>query len=239
MKLRTVAVLAAPTFALVFLQLIAGIWAAEFGVFCGILISLIALGLFRFFEVEFPRPWWPVALPPAMSLLGVIIIFASSTSATPLYLLFAPVLSALTSLAIYMIANRSSRRCALCNRRIGGGVAFSCPRCGLLVCEQNCWDFGHCRCRLCEQNRVPILTSDGRWWDKHFGARSQYGRCQLCMATAAEADLRMCGKCGRPQCRHCWDYANGQCSRCHWTVEDLPETLREFTTHAPVKGGDG
>jgi hypothetical protein len=54
------------------------------------------------------------------------------------------------------------------------------------------------------------------------------GRCQICMATPDKADLRCCGHCGRPQCRDCWDQANGQCSRCHWTIPDLPENLRPY-----------
>lgn len=230
MKPKTIAALAAPTFALVFLQLLTGIWAPQVSVFCGIAVTLVAFGLFRFFEIEFAQAWWPLVLPPAMSLLGVILLYAADPASMPVYMWLAPVLAGLTAGVITAIRNMSSRRCGLCNRRIGGDVAFSCPRCAMLVCERDCWDFERCRCRLCEQNRVPIFTNDGRWWDKHFGARSPHGRCQLCMTAAADADLRVCGKCGRPQCRECWDYANGQCSRCQWTVDDLPETLRAYAS---------
>jgi len=227
MKPRTLAILAAPILGLIFLQLVLGLTLPLAGLFTGILIALISLGLFRFFEVEFTRPWWPVALPAAMSLLGIVILFVS-TSGSPLYLWFAPLLAALTSGAIVLVQNLDRRRCSLCNRRIGGDVAFTCPRCGMLVCERECWDFERCRCRLCEQNRVPILPTEGRWWDRHFGARSPLGRCQVCAATAQDADLRVCAHCGRPQCRGCWDYTNGQCAHCQWVVADLPAPLQEY-----------
>ena len=74
MKPRTLAILAAPTLGLVFLQLVVGITVPIAGLFCGILISLIAFGLFRFFEVEFTSLWWPTVLPAAMSLLGILIL---------------------------------------------------------------------------------------------------------------------------------------------------------------------
>ena len=237
MKPRTLAILAAPTLGLVFLQLVAGITAPVAGVLCGVVISLIAFGLFRFFEIEFSNAWVPALLPAAMSLLGIIILFASR-SGSPLYLWFAPLLAGLTSGAITVIRNMDARRCALCNRRLGGDVAFTCPRCGLLVCENKCWDFERSRCRLCEENRVPILPAEGRWWDRHFGARSPLGRCQVCASSAQDADLRVCAKCGRPQCRSCWDYTNGQCSRCQWVVADLPAPLREYVV-APTDDSAG
>ena len=85
MKPRTLAILAAPTLGLVFLQLVVALTVPLAGLFCGILISLVAFGLFRFFEVEFTSPWWPAVLPAAMSLLGIVILFASRSGA-PLYL---------------------------------------------------------------------------------------------------------------------------------------------------------
>jgi len=127
-----------------------------------------------------------------------------------------------------VLARRSGgRRCSLCNRRLGE-VALDCPRCRMVVCDQGCWVFEHCRCRLCEDNRVPVLPPDGRWWDQRFGLRMRQGRCLLCLAEAADADLRACGHCGRAQCRPCWDAGNGQCSRCKWIVEGLPEALRVY-----------
>jgi hypothetical protein len=58
------------------------------------------------------------------------------------------------------------------------------------------------------------------------------------MTVAEETDLRVCGKCGRPQCRDCWDFSNGQCGRCHWIVEDLPEALRPYVVAAPAGGSE-
>src|ERR1035438_9482993 len=130
MKPRTLAILAAPTLGLIFLQLVVGITVPIAGLFCGILISLIAFGLFRFFEVEFTSLWWPTVLPAAMSLLGILILFVSHSGAQT-YLWFAPLLAAITSGAITFIRNLDARRCSLCNRRLGGEVAFTCPRCGM------------------------------------------------------------------------------------------------------------
>jgi hypothetical protein len=231
MKARTIVALATPAIGLAFLQLMACLWTPAAGVACGALLPLLFLGILRFFEIEAEQPWLRIGLPAISSAAGVLVVFAGSAG-TPPYLWFAPLLAALVAAAVVMLERQRSSVCGLCNRRIGRGVAFACPRCGLLVCERQCWDFEHCRCRLCEQNRVPILPPDGRWWDRHLGARAPYGRCQICMATAADADLRPCGRCGRPQCRSCWDYANGQCSRCRWLAEDLPPQLREYMAPA-------
>jgi len=229
MKPRAFIVVATPCVGLAFLQLLAGLGVPAVGIGCGALLPLLLFGLLHFFEVEMEQPWLKIALPAGSSAAGVLVDFLGG--ANP-YLWLAPLAAALVAGAVVLVQSLRSRRCALCNKFIGNGVAFACPRCGLLVCERQCWDFEHCRCRLCEQNRVPMLPPDARWWDRHFGARAQYGRCQLCMATTADADLRVCGHCGRPQCRPCWDYANGQCSRCHWLAEDLPPQLRAYMAPA-------
>jgi len=226
MNARTITTLVASTFLMTVIELVAGLANAWTALVCAALLAPLALGIFRFFEVETPSPWIPFAIPCASAAIGVGIVYAAVRGDPALVL--APVITAAVGGLIEAIRRMGSRRCQLCNRRIGGGVAFQCPRCGLLVCEQHCWSFEHCRCHLCEQNRVPVLPPDGRWWDKQLGPRSSYGRCQLCMTEAEETDLRVCGKCGRPQCRDCWDFANGQCSRCQWTIADLPEPLRAF-----------
>lgn len=231
MKVRSIVALVTPTIGLAFLQLLACLWAPAAGVVCGAALPLAFAALLHLFGVEVKQTWLRMGLPALASAAGVLAVFAGSTS-TPLYLWCAPVLAALVAAAIVLVDRRRSAVCALCNRRISGGLAFVCPRCGLLVCERQCWDFNHCRCRLCEQNRVPVLPIDGRWWDRHFGTRSPYGRCQVCMATAGDADLRPCGRCGRTQCRACWDYVNGQCSRCQWLADDLPPQLREYMAPA-------
>jgi len=229
---KTITTLAGSLFLMTVLQLVSGLansWAA---LICAALLAPLALGIFRFFETETAGLGMLFAIPCGASAVGVAVVFLAVRQ-DPL-LLLAPVIAAAVAGIIEMARRMSSRRCQLCNGRIGGAMAFACPRCGLLVCEQQCWSFEHCRCRLCEQNRVPVFPPDGRWWDHQLGPRSPHGRCQLCLASAEETDLRVCGKCGRPQCRDCWDYANGQCTRCQWTIADLPESLRPFAVAAPA-----
>ena len=231
MNTRTVSSLIACGFVLTLLQLMAILISPVVGVVCGILVAGVGAFLFRFFQLELAAKSVAVAFSPGASLLGVLVVFLSKPD-EPLYIWLASVLALLTSLAIAGVHRLRSRRCALCNRRLGSELAFACPRCALLVCD-NCWVFESSRCRLCEQNKVPIFPPDARWWDRQLGPRTEHGRCQLCLAPAAEADLRPCRKCGRPQCRDCWDAVNGQCSRCKWTIEELPESLRPYVPAAP------
>ena len=227
MKTRTVATVLACGFLLVLIQLVASLVGPLPGIFAGALVAIVSHLLLGFFQVELQPEWAGVALPTGSSLLAVLIVFAAQPG-QKLYAWFACVLALGVALVIAAIRHSGSRRCGLCNRRLRGKVAFACPRCGLTVCDHSCWVFESSRCRLCEQNRVPILSSDARWWDRQLGPRTEHGRCQLCQTPAQEADLRACRKCGRPQCRDCWDSANGQCSRCQWTIEDLPESLRPY-----------
>lgn len=228
MNTRSIVTLAGMSFLLLLVQLVAALVSPAAAIVCGVVVALAAFGLLHFFEVELEPAWIATLAPVVSSALGIAIIYFLVAGKQDPILWLAPVAGLATCGCIQAFRRSGSRRCGLCNRRIGRGVSFQCPRCGLLVCEQNCWVFGQCRCRLCEQNRVPFFPTDGRWWDRNFGPRAYYGRCQLCMATPEKADLRVCGKCGRPQCRECWDFANGQCSRCQWIVEDLPEPLRPF-----------
>jgi hypothetical protein len=228
MSTRTISTLVGTGFFLALLQLVAGLvnlWAA---IVCGALLAPLGFGLLLFFEVDLENKWILGTEPAAASLVSTAILYLGSVRGTDLRLWFAPLAALAASGVILGIRAMRSERCGLCNHRLGRGVAFPCPRCGLVVCEQNCWVFEQSRCRLCEQNRVPAFPPDGRWWDRQFGPRSPHGRCLICMTAADQADLRACGKCGRPQCRDCWDYANGQCSRCQWTVADLPEPLRAY-----------
>lgn len=237
MKTRTVASILAGCFFLVLVQLLAAFIRPVVGMVCGAVLPVFFVLLLRFFQVEIEPAWLDVVIPTASSLLGVALGFFSRAEPAPL-LFLAPLLACAISIAMVGIRRMRSRRCGLCNRRLGSGVSFACPRCQLLVCD-SCWVFERTRCRLCEQNRVPIFTPDGRWWDQQLGPRTAQGRCQLCMTPAGEADLRACRNCGRPQCRECWDAANGQCSRCQWTMEDLPEALRAYmitgAAQAPVR----
>lgn len=232
MKTRTMSSLLACSFLLVVLQLVAFLIGPLVGVICGAVLAILSLLLLRFFQVEIQQEWANILLPVAASLLAVAILFFA-TSGQPPYIWLACVLALAVALAGAAVRHIGSKRCGLCNRRLRGRVAFACPRCGLIVCDHSCWVFEASRCRLCEQNRVPIFSPDTRWWDRQLGPRTEHGRCQLCQSPPQTADLRPCRKCGRPQCRECWDAANGQCSRCGWTIEDLPESLRPYIlTHA-------
>jgi hypothetical protein len=230
---RTIVVLLASSFLQVLMQFLGGLEGRAIGLICGGLVGIVLFGLAAFFQIELPGMWVEILLPIGASVLGIALVFLGQPGASP-QLWLAPLLAGLVSATVVGVRRARSKRCGLCNRRLGSTVAFACPRCGLLVCDQTCWVFEFSRCRLCEQNRVPVFPADGRWWDRQLGPRSQQGRCQLCMTPAGETDLRNCRKCGRPQCRECWDLANGQCNRCQWTVEDLPEALRVYVIHPPA-----
>ena len=227
MSRRTIASLLACSFVLLLLQLLALLVGPVSGLVAAVGLAPVSMLLLRFFQTELRPEWIAVVLPASCGLVAVVIFFLSEPGQPP-YLWFAPLLTLAGSWATSGIDRRRSRRCGLCNRRLGRGLSFTCPRCGLLVCDHSCWVFESSRCQLCEQNKVPIFPPDGRWWDRQFGPRTEHGRCQLCLTPAADADLRACRKCGRAQCRDCWDAVNGQCSRCKWTVEELPEVLRQY-----------
>jgi hypothetical protein len=207
-----------------FLGVLGGwVWA----IVAAIATAALFLLLLRFFEVKLQPPWLVLALTVFASAVGIGLGFLGS--AADLNMWWAPPISGAVAGVWLIIVARNARECSLCSRRLSpADIAFVCPRCSLLVCEQRCWQFTHQRCRLCEENRVPIFVPDGRWWDRQFGARVKHGRCQVCMKTAEEADLRCCAGCGRPMCRECWDYVNGQCQHCDWLVSDLPPALRPY-----------
>lgn len=228
MNARKVSIVAAACFLLTVAQLLAALTVPVAAILTAVAVALLGFGMFRLFHVELERAWSPVAIVSGASLVGITIRFLGNTATADWTLWLAPLVAAITAGMVILLRSSSSRRCGLCNRRLGRDLAFECPRCGLLVCDQTCWIFEHSRCRLCEENRVPIFSPDGRWWDRRFGPRMRQGRCQLCLAEAAEADLRACVKCGRAQCRPCWDFANGQCSRCQWIVDELPESLQIY-----------
>lgn len=209
-----------------FLQFAGSLAPLQWTIVAGGLSSFIFLALLHFFEVELPLNTLRLVLPATLSVAGVAAGWAGG-NANPM-IWWAPASAAAVAALWWIVSNGLGNLCHLCNRWLRRSVvAFECPRCGFQVCEQ-CWEFEHLRCRLCQQNLVPIFPSDGRWWDRCLGARVNYGRCQICLTTSDQADLRSCGRCGRTQCRPCWDYANGQCSRCSWIVDDLPARLRPY-----------
>ena len=194
--------------------------------------TAVSLMLLRFFEVDRLRGWWRVVFSVGASVAGVAAGFVSGSNDLMIWL--APVAAAAVGILWWTVSSGLGQRCHLCNRWLRRSVvSFECPRCGFVVCEQ-CWKFDHLRCRLCEQNHVPAFPLDGRWWDQHLGGRVAHGRCQICLTASDQADLRSCGRCGRAQCRECWDNANGECGRCNWVIDDLPETLRPYMLKTSV-----
>lgn len=226
MKARAAIIFAAAVFVMALIQFfsaLAGIWLA---VPAALALPFVTFALDRYFEADL-QPVWMVMAPVVASSLGILIWTISHPASVSLFWV-CPILAWALMAGMVWWTHRDSRRCALCNRPVGGAVAFTCPRCGLTVCEQKCWDFTRLRCGLCVQNQVPVFPPEGRWWDHVFGPATPHGRCQLCQATGQETELRNCPKCGRPQCRQCWDDANGVCSRCQWVVTALPEALKAY-----------
>jgi hypothetical protein len=198
------------------------------------LLSAVLIGVLGMFAAHFfsllDRPVWllPVVLG-GCSLLGLGITFLDRKFASFEWL--AVPLCLLVSGGIVLLQTMSRKRCGLCNRRLSpNALTFTCPRCALIVCDESCWSFEHRRCQLCVEHRVPILSAQKQWWDRTLGPAAIYGRCQVCMVSFEQADLRHCGRCRRPQCRDCWDNLNGECARCGWTVPDLPESLKRIAT---------
>ncbi len=225
MNSRAWATLGAAVFVVGLLQFFAALGGVWIALALSLLLPIVALGILRFFEVE-PGTGLTMATPVVGSGLGVLLWAMSAAKDGDPLTWASPLLAGAVVAGIVWYRTRDARRCGLCNAGLAGGIAFDCPRCGMMVCEHKCWSFEKLRCRLCVQNQVPVLPGDGRWWDRNFGPRTPHGRCQLCQAAAAETDLRNCPKCGRPHCRTCWDDANGICSRCRWAVEEVPERLK-------------
>ncbi|HZS50077.1 MAG TPA: hypothetical protein VFA54_04400 [Bryobacterales bacterium] len=225
---RKATIVAASCFLLAVLQLLAALVNPAASVGAAVVVGVLTFGILRLFDVELERAWSPLLIAAGSSAAAIGVRYFGSPATADRTLGLSPLVAFVAAAMVLLLRRSKAQRCGLCNRRIGRSLAFECPRCGLTVCDQTCWIFEHCRCRLCEQNRVPVFSPDGRWWDRRFGPRMKQGRCQLCLAEAADADLRACANCGRPQCRPCWDFANGQCSRCQWTVDDLPEGLKMY-----------
>ena len=185
--------------------------------------------------LHFNLPAERAGLPPLL-LSGVVF---SATLAIELALRpnfvewFAVVPAALGSGTTVALSLRARERCNLCNRRLRyQAVTFRCPRCSMKVCDETCWNFEHRRCELCLEHRVPVLPQAESWWSRATGPRATQGRCLIRLASAAQADLRPCPNCRRTQCRSCWDFNNGECSRCGTALPDLPVSFGAVVDHA-------
>jgi hypothetical protein len=242
MRFGTFVVPVACWFMLVLVQFVA-VLAGTAGALGGaVAVGLLSSAVLQFFQADL-NTLGVILVAAVASLTGIAPRLLSQPSKT-LTLFFAPVLAFAVSGAVVLVPWRSRLRCALCGHGLGSGVWFRCPRCGLAVCDRDCWDFDNLRCRLCQQNSVPMpVFTDINWWNQQLGPRLTQGRCQLCLASGSEADLRVCRNCGRPQCRACWDAANGRCNHCRWLIPDLPPLLRAYlpspSPQAPQARGEG
>lgn len=225
MKEGTIASLVAVGFVLTIAQFISALSLPVLALVAAAAIGALSFSLFRVFGTE-PGLWTGLITPPVASMIGVLPgVFAGRHR----LLALAPVIAFSAAGLKVFISRRTSRRCSLCLRWLDSTLFFICPRCGLVVCDEGCWDFDRCRCRLCVQNKVPaFLGKDSRWWDRQFGSRVTSGHCLLCLAAAEGTDLRACPNCSRLQCRACWDESNGQCVHCGWILPELPPPLRTF-----------
>jgi hypothetical protein len=228
---------AATCFFLAVVQLISVLVSPAIAIAGGVVIAALCFGILRFFSVEFENAWMPALIVLAASSVGTSIGWISQAGQGHWTLWLAPLAAGTVAAMVILLTGRRARRCDLCNRRIrAGDVTFVCPRCSLLVADVGgCWIHERLRCRLCEENQVPIFTADKRWWDRQFGPRVRQGRCQVTLEDAGQADLRACPHCGRLQSTLAWDMNNGQCARCGWTVEEIPESLQAYM--APADSG--
>jgi hypothetical protein len=226
MKSRVITALVACGILIALAQFLGALGSFVTTVACAMLAALLFFGLMAFFQIHLERWWAPAVCVTMSSFAGTITGSLGKPQRVPWAWLLAPAIAGATAAVVALVAKKASRRCTLCKRRLGWGVSFECPRCGMVVCDGECWEFEHLRCRLCEENRVTIFSPGEYWWTKQLGERKPYGKCQLCGGKAEERDLRACVKCGRAQCTECWDYANGECRRCHWVVADLPPQLK-------------
>jgi hypothetical protein len=222
--MRTVATVLFSVFVLALVQLVASFSFPLIAVATGFGIGATSIVLPRWFPVEFRRWWSAVAVVGGASLAGTLMRYVGNPDSTSWLLWLAPVAAASTAEVAVLGKGLASLRCALCRHRTASSAAYDCPRCRLKVCEK-CWSFQDLCCRLCKQNKLAIFSPDSRWWDKQFGLPLTSGLCQLCQTQASVTELRACGKCGRPQCRACWDFTNGRCSHCDWAVAELPGPL--------------
>jgi hypothetical protein len=202
------------------------------------LIAAAALGaagvlLWLHFDMPHRRTWLVSLIFAATIFVSTAIVQAGVSDSG--WRWFAPAIAFAAAIVTATLRIRDRARCSLCNRRLKlQTVTFRCPRCSMLVCDERCWDFDHRRCVMCLENRVPVLPIQDSWWSRIAGPRATNGRCQVCLATAEQADLRACGKCRRLQCRDCWDFTNGECTRCAATLSELPVSLREMVAETEM-----
>jgi hypothetical protein len=190
------------------------------GLLCGLIVWLAPKLLALAFD-----SLWPLPLTALIaSLLGVACSRIVGQADMGHLAWLAPVLAAAPSGSPALASLVRSERCGLCKRTLRTMLSFSCPRCSLHVCEY-CWEFGRERCKLCDENHIPLLPVESAWWLDRFGERRLTGECSLCRTSAGASHTPQwgCGGCGHNQCAACWDDNNGVCARCGWVIPEVAE----------------
>lgn len=234
-KLERIGSVAAILILLMSLQFGACLAGAAGSLPAAVLLSVAVTFLWLHFDLPSGRAWFLPLVCAGAVLLSVVLVEVAFRRDFAEW--FAFVLAGVASLTTQWLLLRSRARCGLCNRRLASqDVVFACPRCTMQVCDETCWNFEHRRCQLCLEQRVPVLPPTDSWWLRVAGPRSRHDRCQICRGSAEQVDLRGCPHCRRAQCRECWDFNNGECSRCGTALPDLPASLT-MTVARTVEGG--
>ncbi|HLJ88272.1 MAG TPA: hypothetical protein VKZ53_15745 [Candidatus Angelobacter sp.] len=229
MKWRDASLLAGMFLLLAIVQLVAaqgGTAAALVAAFLNGILLMSGIFLFRLMGYA---GYVPTVLSFSASFVALAIIASFSSTYSWAATWPAPFLAALFPAGWAARKFLLTSQCQICRRRRTRNIfVFTCPRCKLQACEL-CWEHDKCRCRLCQQNQVPLFPQDFDWWAGNLGERVRVGKCTLCLTPADHtgSPLRACLYCHHAQCQLCWDDHNGQCSRCGWTVPELPQVVRE------------
>jgi hypothetical protein len=227
-RTRTYVFLAALCLLASAVQIVAVQWGLLSLLFGGLLSGLILLAGIRLLALEIDVLYLSPLVAACASLLGLAVGLAGADVKFPAAAWSAPLLAAFPTGTMALRTGLRAQRCQLCGTPLRRLLYFSCPRCQLVACE-NCWQFERGRCRLCEANLIRLFPLDISWWQEQFGSQLQTGRCALCLRpTDGQTAHWACVDCGHGQCRSCWDDNNGQCSRCGWTIPDLPAELSAF-----------
>jgi hypothetical protein len=80
---------------------------------------------------------------------GLAIVGFATGNFGPYFKWFSPLIAISAAYVADRLKHATRGQCALCKRTDTFGLFFCCPRCGLAVCEHECWSFEHLRCRLC------------------------------------------------------------------------------------------
>ena len=225
LTLERVALIAGVVVLTASLQFGFGLAGAPAALVGALLLGVGATLMWLRFDLPATLPWLPPLLISLSVLLSTLIL--ELTVRPVLGEWFAVFAAALGSAGTMYFFLRNRVRCNLCNRSLGSqALIFRCPRCSQEVCEETCWSFEHRRCGLCVEQRVSILPLEASWWNRVTGPQVKEGRCLICRTSADQADLRACPNCRRMQCRSCWDFNNGECSRCATPLPNLPLSLK-------------